>query len=269
MAGLTWSISIEMAELLTSEQQENGVKIAHSLWSSYVDMGVSFSGKRLLDFGCAWGYLCLLALDRGTTSAVGVDLFPAWERLADRGLVERPGLQLRSGHLDAIEDIQGNEFDLIVSSGTLFLLDSQYLERTLAWFYDHLVPGGEALLRTRCVTAKSFNDLGTRLNVVGAQLLFSRKDVNAVLHEKGYKEPKSHLPYTGSSWIFSCRGAGFDVVNVRRFSNGEVERTAASHRSKTRFVEPSELATGEIMMHLRKPPSRRDLRALRKAESGP
>lgn len=244
-----------------------GRQTAETLWRAYAAMSDLFPGNRLLDFGCAWGYLGWLALERGCTEVVGVDLNAHWERVADASLVQRPGLRLHAGDLLALEELQREEFDLIVSSGTLFLLDSEYLDRLLGWFYDHLRPGGEALLRTRCMTAASFNDLGSRLSVPGAQLLFSRRDIDAVLVEKGYKQPKSHLSYTGASWIFACHGAGFDVVNVRRFSNQDVVDIARQHPAKLRHIDPVELATGEILIHLRKPTERRDLSPLRRTEA--
>jgi hypothetical protein len=153
---------------------------------------------------------------------------------------------------------------MIVSSGTLFLLDSEYVDRVLGWFYDHLQPGGEALLRTRCLTAKSFNDLGTRLSVPGAQLLFSRRDIDAVLTEKGHRELKNHLSYTGASWIFAFHGAGFEVVNVQRFSNQDVVDAVRPHHAKLKHIDPTEIGTGEILVHLRKPTERRDLSQFRK-----
>lgn len=241
-----------------------GRQTAELLWTSYAAMNVDFSGKRLLDFGCAWGYVCELALERGCAAATGVDAYPHWKRLADQSWAERPGLRLEQGDILQIEALQSQTFDIIVSSGTLFLLDSEYVDRVLAWFYDHLEPGGAALLRTRCMTAKSFNDLGTRLKVPGAQLLFSRKDIDALLTDQGYKELKHHLCYTGASWIFACHGAGFTVVDVQRFSNTDVVKMAETHRAKTRFLDPIELASSEILISLRRPSEVRDLSTLRK-----
>lgn len=241
-----------------------GRQTAESLWRAYAAMGGVFPGKRLLDFGCSWGYFCWLALERGCSEVVGVDRIPHWERLEDASLVQQPGLRLYAGDLLKLAELEREQFDVIVSAGTLFLLDSEYLDHVLGWFCDHLRPGGEALLRTRCMTAKSYNDLGSRLGVAGAQLLFSRRDINAVLTEKAQVGLKSHLSYTGASWIFACHGAGFDVVNVQRFSNPEVVELARQHPAKLRHIDPVELATGEILIHLRKPVEPRDFSSLRK-----
>jgi hypothetical protein len=241
-----------------------GRKTAESLWRAYGAIGAELAGKRLLDFGCAWGYFCALALERGCRDVVGVDLHAHWQQLQDPSFVDRPGLTLWSGDLLDIAAMQAQRFDVVVSSGTLFLLTSEYVERVLAWFYDHLNPGGEALLRTRCMTAKSFNDLGTRLKVPGAQLLFSRRDIDGLLAEKGHQEFKSHLPYTGASWIFASRGAGFDVLNVQRFSNNDVLELLKDHQPKVRHIDPVELATSEILLHLKKPSEARDLASVRK-----
>ena len=261
-----------MSEALGPEQPRESHKYtvtwgrdtAEQLWDNYSSMGVNFTGKRLLDFGCAWGYLCLLALDRGCSHVVGVDIHPHWEKLDDKAVLARKGLSLIAGDLLTLDSLQGERFDVVVSSGTLFLLNSEYLDRVLQWFYDHLNPGGEALLRTRCITAKSFNDLGSRLTVPGAQLLFSRRALDGVLMKKGYRNPKSHVGYIGSTWIMACRAAGFDVMKVKRHSNSDVVRTAAAHYAKTRWLDPAEVATGEISLHLRKPLQGDDLLPLRR-----
>jgi SAM-dependent methyltransferase len=243
-----------------------GMEIAKKLIQEYKDIGVNFKGKRILDFGCAWGYMCIAAMDEGARSCVGVDIFPHWHKLEDQSLLERDGLHLICGDLMVVEELQGMDFDMILSSGTLFLLDSTYLDKVLEWICDHTVPGGEAFLRTRCVTAKSFNDLGSRLAVPGAQLLFSRRTINKVLADKGFQEFKSHLGYTGATWIMACRCAGFDVVNVRRHSNFEVLSTAAEHKGKLRWLNQLEIGTGEITLHLRKPLKYPDLSNLRKSK---
>ena len=241
-----------------------GQKTANSLWHNYVSMGVDFTGKRLLDFGCAWGYLCLLALDRGTNHAVGVDIHPDWEKIEDKTVLARDGLVLVAGDLLNLECLQEERFDVIVSSGTLFLLNSEYLDQVLKWFYDHLNPGGESLLRTRCITARSFNDLGSRLTLPGAQLLFSRRIIDQFLVNKGYTDVKSHIGYTGATWIMACRAAGFDVINVKRDSNTDVVLTAAAHKAKTHWLDPKEVATSTVTLYLRKPVQADDLLPLRK-----
>ena len=229
-----------------------GIKVADSLWENYRSLGADFRGKRILDFGCAWGYMCIRAMDEGACCCVGVDILPHWEKLENQSLLARSGMRLICGDLLESDELQSMTFDIILSSGTLFLLDSVYLDKVLGWFCDHLVPGGEAFLRTRCVTAKAFNDLGSRLSVPGAQLLFSRRAINKVLTNKGVVAIKSHLGYTGATWIMACRSAGFDVVNVRRHGNADVVATAASHAAKTRWINQLEIATGEITQHLGK-----------------
>lgn len=248
----------------TSPDLTWGRQTAELLWEAYAARRVDFSGKRLLDFGCSWGYFCELALERGCRSATGVDLHPHWLRLENPGSIARPNLVLAHGNILELESLQAQSFDVIVSSGTLFLLESAYLDRLLGWFYDHLEPGGVALLRTRCVTAKSFNDLGTRLRVPGAQLLFSRKDIDSVLVEQGHTQLKNHLGYTGATWIFACFGAGFEVVDVQRFTNTDVVKTTENHPSKTRHIDPIEIATGEILLHLRRPDTKQDMTELRR-----
>jgi SAM-dependent methyltransferase len=247
-----------------SPDLEWGKRTAESLWTAYAATGAKLAGARILDFGCAWGYFCALALERGCREAVGIDLHAHWQRLDDPSFVAQPGLSLLAGDILLIPEVQRQSFDLIVSSGTLFLLRSEYLEQVLAWFFDHLRPGGEALLRTRCVTAKTFNDLGTRLKVPGAQLLFSRRDIDGLLLEKGHTQLKSHLAYTGASWIFACRSAGFDVLDVRRFGNGEVLGCLKDHQHKVQEIDPVELATGEILIRLQKPVRSPELSPLRK-----
>lgn len=243
-----------------------GVDVVKELWLNFKAMGADFKNKRVLDFGCAWGYMCKLGMDEGASTCVGVDILAHWDKVEDQSILKQDGLRLICGDLLEVEELQSMTFDMILSSGTLFLLDSIYLDKVLEWFCDHLTPGGEAFLRTRCVTAKLFNDLGSRLAVPGAQLLFSRRAVNRVLAEKGYQEFKSHLGYVGATWVMACHSAGFNVVNVCRHSNAEVVSTAAGHEGKTRWLSQLEMATGEITIHLRKPLKSPDLALLRKSD---
>ena len=250
-----------------SPDAESGYRIAQSLWDSYRALGIEFSKRRLLDFGCSWGYFCALALQRGCSQVVGVDIRAHWLSREDAIDLDSPDLRLYEGNILDISDLQAATFDLIVSSGTLFLLDSEYLDQVLRWFFKRLVPGGEAAFRTRCITAKSYNDLGSRLNVPGAQLLFSRRMIDQVLNGKGVAAPKFHVPYTGATWIMACRCAGFEVVDVRRHGNRDVVGFASQHPQKLQWIDPLEVATGEITVRLKKPLETRDLSTLRRGEA--
>ena len=246
-------------------KKNEGILVADNLLQNYISLGANLKNKSALDFGCSWGYTCIRGLDLGAKSFVGVDIEPHWRSLDDPSVLHKDGLTLLSGDLLGIPEIQDMSFDLIFSSGTLFLLDSLYLDCVLEWFCKHLTPGGEAFLRTRCVTAKSYNDLGTRLDHLGGvQFLLSRRYINTILNNNGISDFKSHLGYTGSTWIMACHGAGFEVVDIRRHSNKDVVKSCEENRLRTKWINTKEVNTGEITLHLRKPLEKVDFSLYRK-----
>ena len=223
---------------------------------------IKMEGKRVLDFGCAWGYMCAAALDEGAKSADGVDIIAPWQHLDDPSVVNRPGLSLHKGNILELESIQQKEFDVILSSGTLFLLDSKMLDDVLLWFYRHLRSGGRLCLTTRTFAAKSFNDLGTHMAFAGAQLLFSRRVIDNYLELRGHK-PKHHLAYTCGTFALACRAAGFEILKVVRMTNNDVLSLQEDHSEKVGLIDSADLATSEIQIYLQYPGKKSDVSSFR------
>src|SRR5215207_2464999 len=102
-----------------------GESKAEALWSGFLARyPVKWAGARVLDFGCLWGYLPKFLLERQAVGeAYGVDIEPRWEQMTDGSRPDQTrNLHLYAGDLLEIPELQDLAFDVVCSSGTLFLL---------------------------------------------------------------------------------------------------------------------------------------------------
>ena len=108
-------------------------------WHAFRKLMPDFSGKRVLDLGCGFGWHCAYALEHGAQSVVGVDLSHKMLSRA-KGMVRSPKVQFIQ---TSIEDYPYPEeaFDVVVSSLALhYVSDFADICRKV---YDTLAPGGE------------------------------------------------------------------------------------------------------------------------------
>ncbi len=107
-------------------------------WPELEKLLPDFSGKRVLDLGCGYGWHCRYALDHGAAYVLGTDLS---QRMLEQARARHggPGIEYRQA---AMEDLQFPEgsFDAVISSLAFhYVRDFQPLaERIGRW----LVPGG-------------------------------------------------------------------------------------------------------------------------------
>ena len=90
-----------------------GLKAAGE-WHELQKMMPDFSGKRVLDLGCGFGWHCRYAAQQGAKSVVGVDIS---ERMLQEAREKTTSSLIEYVHM-AIEDIDfpENSFDLVISS---------------------------------------------------------------------------------------------------------------------------------------------------------
>ena len=108
-------------------------------WHAFRKLMPDFSGKRVLDLGCGFGWHCAYALEHGAQSVVGVDLSHKMLSRA-KGMVRSPKVQFIQ---TSIEDYPypKEAFDVVVSSLALhYVSDFADICRKV---YDTLAPGGE------------------------------------------------------------------------------------------------------------------------------
>ncbi len=243
-----------------NSKNEKEMEIAESLWNRYLEFGIDYKDKNILDFGCASGHLCRHALKQGVKTADGVDIYPHWKKLSDESLTKLSGLTLyQSEDIANIPEIQSKKYDFILSSGTLFLLNSEYLEKVLSWFYEHLNPGGVALLRTRCFSSKGFNDLSSTFSFYGSQFLFSRRILEKYINNQDPKRVRNHICYTKATWLMCISGAGFKIEDLKTSSDYDYWKYLVDHREKLSLIHPSELGLGEILVYAKKPEANPEL----------
>src|ERR1700761_5944895 len=93
--------------------------IITSLRSIYDVFGQSFEGRKVLDFGCHWGYFARhLLMSQRAREVHGVDVIPLWEAVTELDLTAIEGLKLFAGDILTLPELQRESYDMIVSSGT-------------------------------------------------------------------------------------------------------------------------------------------------------
>jgi SAM-dependent methyltransferase len=90
-------------------------------WEALRALLPDFSGKRVLDLGCGFGWHCRYAREKGALSAIGVDLS---ERMLERARADTadPEIEYR---LSAIEELHFDDgtFEVVLSSLALHYVD--------------------------------------------------------------------------------------------------------------------------------------------------
>ncbi len=240
-----------------------------SLRDTFQSLGEDFRGRKILDFGCHWGYFARdLLQTQGAREVHGVDIRPHWENVTDVDLAAVGGLKLFAGDVLTLPALQGETYDAIVSAGTLFLLTPPQLEAVLTWFYDHLAPGGFAIFNTRTVFARSAFDVHTSFgkDVPIPHLLFPRRILDDYLEAQGKPKTRTMIPYCAATWLMVYRCAGFTIEKARRHGNDIPPDIAGHYMDRLGWHDPQEFACGEISALLRKPAVPPDLAAIAAAK---
>jgi SAM-dependent methyltransferase len=249
-----------VSETLDSGQRhkltrEWGDEWARGLWDEVLGrFEISWQGTTVLDFGCAWGYVTKFLVEHaGVAHAHGVDLHPMWEGMTDG---YRPydvaGVHLHAGDVRELPALQRLHFDTIVSLGTVFLLEPTQLMNTLHWFYDHLKPGGSCVLQTRTYSHYDGADLGSRAPRF-AHLLFSERDIAAHLDRAGSPPARLVNASCAATYLVQFARAGFAIERVNRTRDGIDEALIEEHAAKLQWLDPEELRTSGLEVHLRRP----------------
>ena len=108
-------------------------------WHELERLLPGFSGKRVLDLGCGFGWHCRYASDHGAAAVIGVDLS---EKMLETARIKNsaPAIQYRRS---AMEDLTfpAGSFDVVLSSLALHYVEE--LEPLVGRIYDWLTPGGD------------------------------------------------------------------------------------------------------------------------------
>lgn len=235
-----------------------------SLRRTFDAFGQDFTGKKILDFGCHWGYFAKDLLARGAREVHGMDIIPHWNEVTDINLGSVPGLKLFAGDILTLPELQSETYDIIVSSGTLFLLSPPQLEAVLAWFYDHVAPGGVAILNTRTVFARSGFDSHVNFgkDVPIPHLLFPRRILDGYLASQNRPRTRDMISYCATTWLTTFRCAGFDIEQVTRHGNDIPPEMLAQFQDRLGWHDEQEVNSGEVTALLRKPASPPDIQSI-------
>jgi 2-polyprenyl-3-methyl-5-hydroxy-6-metoxy-1,4-benzoquinol methylase len=243
-----------------------GDKLASKLWkTTFSGFEIDWAGKKVLDFGCQWGYLSkFLLANKEVSEAYGVDIYPKWEHISDGWSYKSvPNLHLLAGNIVDLEELQDVKFDIFTSAGTMFLLSPSTLEEVLIWMYNHLNPGGSAVFRTRSVFSHVGGDLHTYTKVPHPHLLFPRHIIDDFLQETSGSSSRYTSPMSSSSYLMLFHRVGFEIIDVVKLSSGIKDKDInAMFQDKLWFYSKDELNSGGIIVHLKKPIIERDISEL-------
>lgn len=239
-----------------------GEKRAANTWSNTLSRyPIDWRGMVTLDFGCSWGYLARFVLtEQNVEESYGVDIHPMWEEMTDNSSpADTDHLHLYAGSILDIPEVQGVQFDIIYSLGTLFLLEPSHLKDVIQWFYDHLKPGGHALLRTRTFLSAIGGDIHHNLKSSATHLLYPRSAYDTFFTRHGLPLSRPINPSCGATYLMLYQRCGFDILQVRRHSNPIPEHLFEAYRDRLDLYDPTELATSDITALLQKPAERRSM----------
>jgi Methyltransferase domain len=246
-----------------------GERQAREVWDDFLGKHpVDWRGKTVLDFGCYWGHVGMHLLAEHEVGAVhGVDIQPVWEWLLDDTRpAQTDNLHLHEGNLLELSALREQRFDIVVSTGTLMLVPPTELHDILAWFLDHLPPGGDCLIDTRTFLSPKGGDLQNQVAAPFPHLLFSRRIIDEHLQRHGKGVPRYTNPFCAATYLTLYRRVGFDIVSVERVRDEPPDGALERFADKLSWYEPTELATARLQAHLRKPHRPDDLTGLLRAE---
>ncbi|MDL2298245.1 class I SAM-dependent methyltransferase [Synergistaceae bacterium OttesenSCG-928-D05] len=91
-------------------------------WPALQKLMPDFTGKRVLDLGCGFGWHCRYAVEQGAASVIGVDLSKNMLREAKR-MTDSPKIEYLLMPVEDI-DFSANSFDVVISSLTFHYVKS-------------------------------------------------------------------------------------------------------------------------------------------------
>jgi SAM-dependent methyltransferase len=157
------------------------------------------AGGRLLEIGCACGFLLVAARERGF-SVQGVEM-SAWASAYAR---DTYGLDVKTGSLEAL-NLPAASADVVVMADVIeHLVDPR---RTLQYIYRVLRPGGRLLLLTPDVGSAAARMMGARWwgLLDDHYVYFSRQTLQRLLHGEGFAVERVTAfgrVFPVSHWVF-------------------------------------------------------------------
>jgi cyclopropane fatty-acyl-phospholipid synthase-like methyltransferase len=238
--------------------QDEGMSIASRLIDTFENQDVDWTNKDVLDFGCHWGYVPIfLAANREVNSVTGIDIQAHWdvyEKIRGETIESADNVNLIADDLLTCSELQNQTFDIIITAGTLFTLTIDYLEQIVDWFFDHLKPGGQVLVRTRNILSYNGSDYMSSIKKIPyAHLLFPEHELARYIRDHNLHKPEKYVPFAGSTYIMLFKQAGFEIRNVQRIKNQYFEWLLENHAAKVAPYDLQELNTTELIIDGRKP----------------
>ncbi|MBP1044081.1 class I SAM-dependent methyltransferase [Vagococcus sp. BWB3-3] len=108
-------------------------------WHELQKLLPDFSGKRVLDLGCGYGWHCRYAVDQGATYVLGIDLSKKMLAKA-REMTDSPKIVYQEGDLQELDKLT-ESFDVVISSLAIHYVAD--FGKLVTHVNRLLVPGGQ------------------------------------------------------------------------------------------------------------------------------
>jgi Methyltransferase domain len=238
-----------------------GDQEAEHLWDRFLShLPISWSGSTALDFGCGSRYLPkYLVQQQHVAVCHGVDLVAHGDVLSGGSPEQIPGVLLHTGRLEQIAALRNVCLDIVVSTATIPLLRPAELDGALSWIFERLKPGGVCVLDAEPVTSHAAFDVDRRLATPLAHLVFSPREINRYLADRGQEPLRYHNPSCAATYLMQFKRAGFELLRVERHPNPVTDVASAYFDDKLRHFDAQELATARLDVMMRKPLNAPDL----------
>lgn len=181
-------------------------------WHVFRRLLPAFSGKRVLDLGCGFGWHCAYAAKNGAACVTGVDLS---EQMLERARRENAAVNINYLHT-AIEDISfpDGSFDIVISSLALHYVAS--FQDICVKVYRYLTAGGDFVFS---VEHPVFTAQGPQDWCYDASGVIRHWPVDHYFSEgrrnaRFLGEPVVKYHRTLTSYLTSLLGAGFRITGV-------------------------------------------------------
>lgn len=96
--------------------------LAAGEWDTLKELLPDFTGRRMLDLGCGYGWHCIYAMEQGADSAVGIDISSRMLEVA-RSKTSYPQVEYKCVAMEDME-FSKESFDIVLSSLALHYIES-------------------------------------------------------------------------------------------------------------------------------------------------
>lgn len=181
-------------------------------WHELKKLLPDFDGKRVLDLGCGFGWHCGYAVERGATSALGIDLSEKMLEKA-REINTSPRIEYKRMAIEDF-DFRPETFDVVISSLTFHYLES--FDSVCAGVYRCLSDGGSFVFSVEHPIFTAYGSQDWVYDAEGKPLFWpvDRYFSEGLRHARFLGEDVSKYHKTLTTYVNGLLKAGFRITDL-------------------------------------------------------